>query len=730
MKRLNIFCISIILLIGHHLAIGQTTHHWETVFYSDTIFHYFSSNDGTPDSNWRLLDFDANAWKKGKGGIGYGDNDDSTTIAPCTAIFLRREFEIKEKDAITEALLHMDYDDAFVAYLNGTEVARSAGLKDAFPAITTVSTTSHEARMYKKQKPEEFHIKVEQLQSILLQGKNVLAIQVHNTSSSSSDMSSNSFFSVGINSNKSFFKATPNWFKAPFQFSGSKLPLLVINTNGQTIVDEPKIPADLKFIHNSSNSVNKVTDTPNIYDGRIGIERRGSSSFNYPQRPYLFETQDENGDNNDVEILGMPKENDWILLSHYNDKTLMRNMLSFDLFREMGNYSVRSRLCDVVLNDKYEGIYLLCEKVKRDKNRVNVNKLKEDEIEGDDLTGGYIFKVDYHKGYDGWVSKYSPIDHPDYTTKFVFHYPDHDDIAQQQKSYISTHVDKFQKALHDNDFQYKYESYIDLKSFIDYFLLNELARNVDGFKKSRYFHKDKDSDGGKIKAGPVWDFDWAWKNIKDCHIFRNTDGSGWAYKINDCYKTACPGWYVRLLEDPVFANRVHCRYKALRKSVFSDERISFKIDSIYNLVKTPQIAHFNRWTILGTRTGAPEIESPASTYDEEVNRLRDWIQLRLSWLDRNMIGTDDCNTSTESNITRQVVKLVSNPVIQHLRFHSEVPIKEFILYNQSGQIALRKHSIISSNNSFNISHLKPGFYLMRVLFENNTFEIHKVIIQK
>lgn len=718
------------LFILSFLNTSGQTNHWETIFYSDTNFRYFTSAEGTPASDWRTINFNDATWRSGKGGIGYDDNDDNTIIEKCISVCLRTSFQLSEIDKITEAVLNIDYDDAFVAYLNGVEIARSAGLTGNFPDATQISSSNHEAKMYSGGLPEAFFITSEKIATIIKEGKNVLAVQVHNSSTNSSDMSSNMFFSVGISDAQIRYLSNPDWFSAPVVFTGTKLPLLIINTNGATIPDEPKIGADLKIIHNDIGNKNNLTDAANVYNGKIGIERRGASSYNYPQRPYLFETRNDDGTNNNVSILGMPEENDWILLSHYNDKTLMRNAISFDFFREMGHYSVRSRLVDVVLNGQYEGIYLLCEKVKRDKNRVDISKLNPEDNLGDQVTGGYIFKVDYHNGFDGWQSDYSPIDHPGYATRFIYYYPDYDEIVGSQRNYIKTFVDDFQQVLHQNNFADYYDSYIHDSSFIDYFILNELARNVDGYKKSRYFHKDKDSKGGLIKAGPVWDFDWAWKNINDCDIFRQTDGSGWAYKINDCYQTASPGWYVRLLQDPVFADKVNCRYFSLREGILSNEAISAKMDSIYNVVKDAQVYHFSKWNILGTRTGAPEVESPAQTYNEEVSRLKSWIEKRLAWLDYNMVGdSGNCSSATDKIAENNQFVMYPNPATTHISLESNIDFLKVELYDFSGRIVLQKTAQYSRRVSIELDNLKPGLYLTKSTFVNGKSQTNKLIVR-
>jgi hypothetical protein len=146
----------------------------------------------------------------------------------------------------------------------------------------------------------------------------------------------------------------------------SNLPIVVITTKpGESIKNEPKITADMKIISNQAGLRNNTSDPGNVYTGKVGIEIRGRYSASLPQKPYGFETRDVSGNNVNVSLLGMPAENDWVLLANYNDKTFLRNVLAFELFRKMGNYSVRTRFCEVTVNNVYQGIYLLGEKISR-----------------------------------------------------------------------------------------------------------------------------------------------------------------------------------------------------------------------------------------------------------------------------------------------------------------------------------------------------------------------------
>lgn len=425
--------------------------------------------------------------------------------------------------------------------------------------------------------------------------------------------------------------------------TSSELPIFHINTLGNPIVNDVKSPAMLDIRYNGVGNLTYMTDPPNVYSGHIGIEVRGATSSGFPQKPFNVETRLADGSNNNVAILGMPAENDWVLLSNYNDRSLIRNTLAFDLFRQMGHYSVRTALCEVFIDSSYRGIYVFGEKIKRDQGRVNIAKLLPTDTQGDELTGGYILQQNYWNNQNSFQSNYSPIDHPGFDVHFLYHQPKPDELVPVQKQYIANYIDSLETALYSPDFADTatgYRKYLDVNSFIDYFIINELSRNNDGFKKSVFYHKNKFSNGGKLKAGPVWDFDWAWKTLATCDLFSNNDGSGWAHLINDCptdnYST---GWYIRLMQDTLYNNQLRCIYEEYRTTILSEASINNYIDSVGQLVQNAQARHFQKWPILGMSGMAPEVNPIATTYAAELDTLKVWIATRLAWLDANIPGT-------------------------------------------------------------------------------------------
>lgn len=510
----------------------------------------------------------------------------------------------------------------------------------------------------------------------------------------------------------------------------STLPIVDIQTNGQEIPNEPKIDAFMRLMYNGPGNLTSVSDSANIYYGHIGIEIRGQSSANYPQRPYGFETRDSLGENNNVSLLGMPEENDWVFLSNYNDKTFLRNLLAQDLFTSMGHYAPRLTLCEVLVDSLYQGIYLIGEKIKRDIGRVDIATLNPSENSGDDMTGGYIFKSDLANSGNSWTSNYSPIDHPDFEVDFVYHYPKQDDITTQQKDYLASFVDSMETRLYAPNYADQtdgFRSMMDELSFIDYFIVNELSRNNDGFKKSRYYHKDKNSNGGKLHAGPTWDFDWGWKNLNACDIFSQIDGSGWAHQINDCpTDNYSPGWYIRMLQDSTFANNLNCRYTDLRTTVLDTTYLYNYIDSVTTLVNDAQSRHYQKWPTLGFNVGAPEVGPIPDTFQGEIDFLKEWIGIRLTWLDENMPGL--CAPLSVSELEANAVQLYPNPSTGHVFLRSADPRTDVHFYDVKGS-QIDPTNIEHGRETQRYELAQTGLVFYRILLDGVQIGTGKLIVE-
>ncbi|HPO63950.1 MAG TPA: CotH kinase family protein [Candidatus Kapabacteria bacterium] len=517
----------------------------------------------------------------------------------------------------------------------------------------------------------------------------------------------------------------------------TNLPIIMINTLGQEIPYDDKINCLMQIKYNVDGKMTHYTDSANIYDGIIGIEIRGATSSGYPQRPYSIELRNETFDDLEVPLLGMPEESDWVTISNFNDRSLLRNALAHKMFGEMGNYTPKMQFCEVFEDSSYRGIYLFSEKIKRGKNRVDIDKMELSDNLGDELTGGYILKQNPWSEENSFQSNFSAPDHPDYFVHYIYEYPDASVITTYQKDYISSYIDSLETALYSEYFAdtlIGYRKFLDVKSFIDYFIVNEVARNVDGYKKSVFYHKDKASKGGNLKLGPVWDFDWAWKNIWGCYIFEAVDGSNWAYKLNDCPNDLYSnGWFDRMLQDTTFANQLRCTYEKYRSTILDTNYIFNYIDSMGVYLDDAKERHFHKWPILGVSGPAPEVNGIATTYKDELDTLKYWICLRIKWLDENIPGhcyEDPTTVEENAIISNTAIKCFPNPTTGEIHFRGNVVSNSALkinFYNLEGKLL---DSVKINAGVVNLTYFMnyKGFYYYTVTNEHGILDYGKIFV--
>ncbi len=518
---------------------------------------------------------------------------------------------------------------------------------------------------------------------------------------------------------------------AQAQFTSSNLPIIVINTNGQTIVDDPKKTCDMGIIYNGAGQTNYLNDPFNHFYGKIGIEIRGSTSQQYPKKSYGLETRDSAGNNLNVSLLGMPKDNDWVLYGAYPDKTLMRNEFTYSSFASMQPWSPRYVYCELVINNQYMGVYTLLEKIKIDNTRVDIASLDPDDNAGDSLTGGYIIKIDKTTGGspNQWTSAFQS------KVKFLYHAPQYNDLTAQQRTYIKAYVDTFEKRVYGADFQHPvlgYAPFIDMLSFADFFLMQEFGRTVDGYRSSSFMYKDKDSKGGKLTCGPMWDFNLSYGNADYCDAY---DTTGWQYNFNalcPSYAILVPDWWNKLLQDPNYTSLVKCRWNQLRAGRFSDIKLTQWVDSVASILNLPQQRNFQKWPILGTYVNWNYYIG--LTYADELNYYKKWMKDRAKWMDTHLPGTCLAPLSVENNIQHKMeITIAPNPMNSHavISFYGNKlgGIKKLYLFDMTGRMI--KHQETNSNTSFVIEkgNLPAGIYIVKITAENQQFVTEKLIIE-
>lgn len=508
----------------------------------------------------------------------------------------------------------------------------------------------------------------------------------------------------------------------------SNLPLVFVNTNNKQIPDDPKITAELGIVWNENGEQNNTKDRFNHFSGKIGIEIRGSSSQSFPKKSFGIELRDEAGEGIDFPLLGMPEEEDWILYAPYTDKTLIRNVLTFSLASELGSYVPRCRFVELFINNEYWGVYVLMEKIKRDKNRVDISKLKADEISGDDLTGGYIVKIDKTTGSggEGWYSSFNNSDGS--KGYYQYEYPKQEDIVPAQKNYIKNYIDNFETAVNNQEFDSStgYSSFINHQSFYNYIIMNELSKNVDGYRLSTYLYKDKN---GKLNAGPIWDFNLGYGNANYYKGWETAGLQMYADLNRDNWHN--PFWWKGLLVDSYFSNSLRCNWDELREHTLSNEKVNNVVDSLVNLLIYPSARNFNRWPVIGEYVWPNYFVG--TSYVQEIDWMKSWLEDRLRWLDFAMPG--DCSALTSSKITpfNKVVKVFPNPVSDKLNVQisaNSTSVYKLQLYSTSGQLVFEQnYSIIQGVNKLevNTENLRGGMFICHIYNGETKVSVHKVL---
>ena len=368
-----------------------------------------------------------------------------------------------------------------------------------------------------------------------------------------------------------------------------------------TVMAADELPVVSITTNTPLNAQKKVTAQMKAgsYDGYIGIKLRGNSSLSFNQKKYTIELRDAEGNEVDAPLMGMPAHSKWVLLAPYNDVSMVRDPLAFQLWRDMGHWGPRTKMVELNMDGEYRGIYILSEAIKRGTDRIDIANLKKKDVEGRELTGGYILRIDTYNEDDAtFPSKVPGIGDGIMTSQITWSciYPKKQKLQPEQLSYIEQFVDSVELTIqsdHFTDPRWGYERLIDVRSFVDYFIHTELSLNADGYKRSAYFYKEKvheDGTGGKLFAGPVWDYNLAYGN---CNFCNDDNTQAWCYE--GCNTQPTPAFWQRLLQDPAFRKAVKKRYQELRKTVLSNKHIFGYIDRHAKLLEPYQTRHFEKY---------------------------------------------------------------------------------------------------------------------------------------
>lgn len=519
------------------------------------------------------------------------------------------------------------------------------------------------------------------------------------------------------------------------------LPIVFIDTKGKCLDNtvNDKMPATMSVLDAATNN---VADSAKGTHYDIGIKVRGQSSAKFPKPGYSVEVRDNQGEGLDVSMLGLPPADDWVFHGPYVDKSMMRNALAHWLFRQAGHYSPRTKHFDLYINGVYRGVYVLIEKIKRGKYRVNVSKLKETDISGDDVTGGYIWAFDKTGTNTGGMGN-EDINKEGFKTadglNVIMHYPKKENLQQQQQAYLKKYLEDLENLFKNGKNGSGYENYVDMTSALDYVLHEEVTNNSDSYWCSFFLHKPKESKGGKVTLGPAWDFNLAMSNGSQPENGGNNNGgnngfnwnmwggggmggggmgssgtTGW--QIESTMKTGMsglkiPNWLLGMWKDSHYQSELKKRWAELRSGVWHTKTMDVYLDSMKTYLTKAADRNFKRWPNLGQSSGQGDSDPQpmkycnqgggqqgmwgmnmpmggynADTWDGEFEHLRKKMKERMAWMDQQL------------GFTEPAQPIVTEPVI-----HVPDWAKDTVSKVEPPPVALDDFSRLSPTNFFNVN---------------------------
>ena len=451
----------------------------------------------------------------------------------------------------------------------------------------------------------------------------------------------------------------------------SDLPVLILHNLAGGAVPQSTDQSVIAMLFEPVDGHTSLTNPPTLV-ARAGMNIRGRSTACYPKSSFALEIWDEFNQARNVGFCGMADESDWVLYApNAHDTPLLHDSLMHQLDQDLGRYSSRTRFAEVFLNTSggaatftapaggnYNGIYVIEEKIKRGKNRVDVDKLEPTMTNAPAITGGYLVKFDSaDPGEPTFLAGGIPPG-PDGGSTQLYQYPDGTEMISvlraAQNSYLTNYFNAFYTALTNANWTNPaagYAQFFDVAAGIDHHLLNVLALNPDAFRLSGYLHKPRN---GGITMGPLWDLDISLgTSTGDTRPFNPRSWRGIAYDGGTDYFNASQyynnAWYHRMFTDPDFWQRYIDRYQELRADLWSTNYIFALVDSMADQVRSAQPREVARWQGSGPSDTSPRngvVSANGYTYDfgalgtyqGEIDFLKHWLADRLDFMDTNFLA--------------------------------------------------------------------------------------------
>ena len=412
----------------------------------------------------------------------------------------------------------------------------------------------------------------------------------------------------------------------------SQLPIMVLDGHGFGDLerDDIKHPAWLHVFEPIDGEA--TLDLP-TFSTRLTAKVRGFSSSLFPKKSYNLELWDNSGAKRSQPLLSLPAATDWAIVGPWHfDRPAVRNAYIYALSNRIGRWAPRTKFFELFFNwtdgilsaDDYRGIMVLTDRIKIDPERVDIAELSGSDNAEPDVTGGYLMKIDGADPDEFNFVTARGIPHPAHGSTIVVADPKLDKITPAQQSYIQNYIQGMEDALYadhaGNWSTRRYLDFLDRDSWVDFHLLNVFTKNGDGLRRSAYFYKDR---GGKLIAGPLWDFDRSMGSNDGESRDLNVDTWGHGESI----QLWTSGWWAVLTRDPDFLQSWIDRWQSLRRNEFADDRLTGLLDELANTIGADAGARdFAKWDY-------------RSTFEAEITHLRNWLLRRARWIDQQFLAT-------------------------------------------------------------------------------------------
>lgn len=449
-------------------------------------------------------------------------------------------------------------------------------------------------------------------QNLLKNGANTISIVIYNTSEFKSISANKIPLAFLVKGNKNDFDTNYKIEKPKTSFSSSTLPIFKINTFNKVIPDEPKTNAFLTIANN--NGTNLLSDSTLGY--KIGIERRGNTSQSFAKKSYSFKLNKKDS------LLGMSLSKKWVLYGPFADKSLIRNALAYSLYNQMGNHTPKTEFVELIINNNYQGIYVLTEKIQIGKEHININKLKVDKKDKTNISGGYILEVDRNT-----IKASFPNDTTAHNLYYGVYAPKQKKLKKHTLKTIKEQYALFEQHLYEKDSIFEFA---DINSFVDYLIITEVCRNIDGYRLSTFiYNPDITAKKPKFYIGPIWDYNFSF-GLANYHDGYKTEG--FVYNVDKFV----PFYWHTLLKDSTFNAKLKERYSALRKTSLSNKNIFKTIDQLTNKLENSVPNNFVKWDVLGAEEFWPN-HYLGKTHKDEIDYLKNWTEKRLKFIDKGFL---------------------------------------------------------------------------------------------